>query len=69
MLVNMGGRTRYRVFKNIFVTLEIKADNCVCVWGGGIPACFLYRFTQLKHIEADPSCRAVWFCGRTPTGI
>jgi len=37
MLVNPGGRTRYRVFKNIFVILEIKADKSVCGGGGGDP--------------------------------
>lgn len=60
MLVNPGGRTRYRVFKNIFVILEIKADKSVCVGGeGGIPVSVLYIFTQLINIDADPSCRAV----------
>lgn len=58
MLVNPGDRTRYRVFKNIFVILEIETDNCVCL-GGGTPVSVLYIFTQLIHIEADPSCRAV----------
>lgn len=33
MLVNTGGRKRYRLFKNMFVLLEIKSDKCV--WGGG----------------------------------
>jgi len=59
MQVNTGGRTRYRVFKISFVTLEIKAYKCVGRWGEGNPVSFLYKFTQLTHIEADPSCRAV----------
>jgi hypothetical protein len=61
MLVNPGGRTRYRVFKHIFVILgEKKTDKCVCVCGGGgTPVSVLYIFTKLIHIEVDPSCRAV----------
>jgi hypothetical protein len=31
MLVNTGGRARYRVLKNIIAILEINVDKCVCV--------------------------------------
>jgi hypothetical protein len=71
MLVNRGSRKGRGCLK-ILLTLEIKADKCVCVCGGGgTPISVLYKFTQIMHIEADPSCAQsnTWVCGRSSTGI